>query len=111
MSKYNEIVKLHEMLLEANIEHVWVNRNPEGYPKRLRDGTILDFGWHIVVYRPNGARLISVIEGYGTYGVEVDRLEIMGLLTPEELEYNDVAGWLTADDVFERIVKVVNEND
>lgn len=39
----------------------------------------------------------------GSYGRSEGLLEIMGLLTDEELEYDDVAGYLTADDVFCRI--------
>lgn len=110
MRKYNEIHKLHEMLLDAGIEHEWRNRNPEGYTEWLTDEWNIDLGWQIVVYRPNGSRLISVIEGYGTYGMEDDLLEIMGLLTPEELEWNSVCGSLTAEDVFGRIERAVNES-
>lgn len=109
--KYNEIHKLHEMLLEAGIEHEWVNRNPNGLPHKGKYGYEFDFGWQIVVYRPNGEQMISVIEGYGTYGVEDDLLEIMGLLTPEELEWDSVCGSLTAEDVFGRIVRAVNETE
>lgn len=110
MRKYNEIHKLHEMLLDAGIEHEWVDRNPTGYPKQVTSTHLIDFGWQIVVYRPNGSRLISVIEGYGTYGVINDLLEIMGLLTPEEEEHDSVCGYLTAEDVFERIERAVNES-
>ena len=53
----------------------------------------------------DGSRIISVVEGIGSYGREADKLEIMGLLTPEEAERDSVAGWLTADDVFRRIQK------
>lgn len=103
MSKYREIVKLHEMLCGAGIEHEFVERS-----EHLRDSGF-DFGYQIIVYRPDGERLISVIEGFGTYGEANDLLEIMGLLIPEELEYNVVAGWLTAEDVFERIVRAIND--
>ena len=54
-------------------------------------------------YKLDGSRVISVVEGIGSYGREADKLEIMGLLTPEEAERDSVAGWLTADDVFRRI--------
>lgn len=47
----------------------------------------------------------SVIYGFGSYGYDDGTLEIMGLLTPEEEEYDQVIGWLTADEVFERIRK------
>lgn len=102
--KYNEIHKLHEMLLDAGIEHEFVERR-----KYLGDSG-LDWGYQICVYRPDGERLISVIEGFGTYGEANDLLEIMGLLTPEEEELNSVCGWLTAEDVFGRIVRAVNES-
>lgn len=47
----------------------------------------------------------SVIYGYGSYGFNNGTLEIMGLLTPEEEEYDQVVGYLTAEEVFERISK------
>lgn len=52
----------------------------------------------------------SVIQGHGTYGMEKNLLEIMGLLTPEELENDTVRGHLTAEEVFERISKHWVEN-
>jgi hypothetical protein len=50
-------------------------------------------------------RVISVIGGFGAYGHEQDKLEIMGLLTPyEKFYYGDsVVGYLTAKNVFKRI--------
>ena len=51
----------------------------------------------------------SVIYGYGSYGYDNGLLEIMGLLTPEELEYDSVCGYLTAEDVFQRIDKHYKE--
>lgn len=47
----------------------------------------------------------SAIWGYGSYGYEEGLIEIMGLLTPEEEEYDSVKGYLTADNVFNRIKK------
>jgi hypothetical protein len=34
-------------------------------------------------------------------------IEIMGLLTPEEQEYDSVVGYLTAEEVFRRIKEAV----
>ena len=48
-------------------------------------------------------KVCSVIYGGFSYGGVEGFLEIMGLLTPKEKEYDMVVGWLTADDVFERI--------
>ena len=38
-----------------------------------------------------------------SYGGKEGLLEIMGLLDEEESEYDDVLGWLTAENVFARI--------
>ena len=45
----------------------------------------------------------------GTYGSEEDKLEIMGLLTEIEEEEDSVRGWLTAEEVFKRIKKHIEE--
>lgn len=111
-----EIERLHKMLLDAGIEHEWRDRTPGGYGRLRRRAPDLfaeepKWGWQIVIHYPDGEQMISAIEGRSTYGVESDRIEIMGLLTPEEEEYGSVAGWLTAEDVFQRIVRVVNASD
>ena len=116
--KYKEIHKLHEMLLEAGIEHEWRDRRVQFDPvgkvsawQKSRNVPEYEWGWQIVVYYPDGERMISAIEGWGTYGEERDLIEIMGLLTPEESKYDSVAGYLTAEDVFSRIERAVrNEN-
>lgn len=100
MAKYTEIFKLKEMLEKANIPFYW------------RDETCIfeyigEEKYQIEYPRAyhNGERACSIIQGYGTYGAEQNLLEIMGLLTPEEAEQDSVCGWLTADNVFERIKK------
>lgn len=119
-----EIHRLHEMLTEAGIEHSWLDRTPECYKHLIVDDLVenprklrrINWGYQIVIYRPDGERLISAIEGYGTYGYggwdhgtgdtdekDGDLIEIMGLLTPEEQEHDSVVGYLTAEEVFRRI--------
>lgn len=106
-----EIHKLHEMLLEAGIEHEWIDRRKQFDP----DGSIAamgfdhDYGWQILVHDVEGDRIISAIQGWCTYGVECDLIEIWGLLTPEERERDSVAGYLTAQEVFERIASRVDQ--
>ena len=87
---YQEILKLHRMLAEHDIPHV-VRRAFEG--------------WQVCypVRRPDENCVVDAIEHRGSYGQQNDLLEIMGLLTPEESECDCVAGYLTAEDVFERI--------
>lgn len=84
---YKEILRLSEMLTRANIPHVL---------ERLYDG------WKLVYVGAD-------CEGYAvehciSYGRDADRLEIVGLLTDaEEYIFDGVMGYLTAENVFERI--------
>lgn len=48
-------------------------------------------------------RVCSVIQNCYSYGGEENLLEIAGLLTDEEKETDEVAGWLSAEQVFNRI--------
>lgn len=93
--KYREIKRLYEMLVEAEIP-CEIERTMDGWQ----------------VFYPNKKERISdAIEFTGSYGCEVNKLEIMGLLTYEELEKNFVAGYLTAEDVFERWEKDYKKED
>ena len=47
----------------------------------------------------------SAIQGTYSYGGKMNLIEIMGLLTPKEEEQDEVVGYLTADEVYERIKK------
>lgn len=83
------------MLSEANIPHT--------------TETMFD-GWQ-VCYPDNKKSedcVMDAIQHYGSYGSDVNKLEIMGLLTPDEEEHDSVVGWLTAEDVFERICEHYN---
>ena len=90
-SNYQEILKLDRMLTDASIPHTL---------DRLFDG------WQVCYpTREEPELVMDAIEHYGSYGKDEDKLEIMGLLTPDEEEYDSVLGYLTAEDVFERIRK------
>lgn len=97
---YKEIFKLKVMLDNANIpyeflDRSWVLLNKIEHPS-----------YQIIVYKQNSEdRLISVVEGYGTYGEQEDLLEIMGCLTEKEEQEDRVLGHLSADEIFERIKK------
>lgn len=52
-----------------------------------------------------GNLICSAIWGTCSYGYDHGLIEIMGLLTPEEEEYDEVVGYLTPEDVFFRIVE------
>ena len=90
-SNYQEILKLDRMLTDASIPHTL---------DRLFDG------WQVCYpTREEQELVMDAIEHYGSYGKDEDKLEIMGLLTPDEEEHDSVLGYLTAEDVFERIRK------
>ena len=85
---YKEIFKLRDMLDKAGIPYICENGFMHG----------------LAIAYPNRENMVcSAIEHDGSYGRENDKIEIMGLLTEEESKYDDVAGWLTAEDVFKRI--------
>lgn len=84
---YQEIWKLQEMLEKAKIPYEF---------EPVYDG------WHIL-YPGSAVTTCSCIEHFYSYGSRSDRLEIMGLLTPDEIAVNSVAGYLSADEVFGRI--------
>lgn len=90
-SNYQEILKLDRMLTDASIPHTL---------DQLFDG------WQVCYpTREQPELVMDAIEHYGSYGKDEDKLEIMGLLTPDEEEHDSVLGYLTAEDVFERIRK------
>lgn len=98
--KYQEILKLHAMLLDKDIPHE-INRDIDG--------------WHIHYPCFGKERVLSAVEFKGTHGAEQDLIEILGLLTPGEFLMDSVKGYLTAEDIFNRINKhyeeVQNENN
>ena len=63
------------------------------------------FGTTQVIYPSEEVWKCDVICHQFSYGGDEGLLEIMGLLTDEEAEYDDVVGYLTADDVFSRIIR------
>lgn len=98
-TRYKEILKLKEML-EKNSIPFRFSESFGGYHIEY------PFPYTIVLGRRSKELICSVIEHDGSYGHEEDLLEIMGLLTEEEKEYgSEVAGWLTAENVYERISK------
>lgn len=86
-AKYHEILLLEVDLYRAKIPHIFQPHMG---------------GWRIAY--PNDEKTVcSAIEHNGSYGQEDDKIEIMGLLTEEESACDSVVGWLTAEEVFNRI--------
>ena len=97
---YTEIFRLKEMLEKNNIEFEFIDRNK----KQLE----MHESYQIICTN-NNKRFISVIQGTYTYGSREDKLEIMGLLTEEEMQDDGVLGYLTAEEVLKRIKKYLKE--
>ncbi len=108
-TKYKEIFKLKKMLEEAGIPFSWnegwgYGKEREEELRKVAPDLVEHYQICYPVFDPEH-RWISVIEGFGTFGAEQDRLEIMGGFTPwEQFKYDDlVMGHLTAKNVFKRI--------
>lgn len=105
--KYKEIFKLKKMLEDANIPFEFIEGFGFADDKYLKVicPDLLDH-YQLCYPKKGEDQYISVIEGFGTYGEERDRLEILGGFTPmEELENGRTTpiGGLTAKNVFKRI--------
>lgn len=90
VKSYDEIFKLEGMLKAEGIPFVY-HRQPDMC------------GFQICYPEDGENRVCSIILHSGSYGRGEGLLEIMGLLKPDEKECDDVVGYLTAEDVFERI--------
>ena len=95
---YTEIFKLKAMLENAKVEFEFIDRSVDVKLVSLISS------YQISVPNIGESQIISVNQGNGTYGGDEDLLEIFGLLTPEETKQGDVCGYLTAQNVFERIM-------
>lgn len=85
-----EMNKLIEMLNNANIPFELTTDILENENNQV---------WYPSFKNP----ICDVICHQYSYGGRDGLLEIAGLLTEEEAEYNDVVGYLTAENVFNRI--------
>lgn len=103
---YTEILKLRKMLKQAGIPHKFKDNSVRCVSE---SENTLELTIYQILYPDENKRVISVVEGNGTYGGGADKLEIMGLLTPKEEKEDSVLGGLTAEEVFKRIEKHYKE--
>lgn len=87
---FSQIYRLKFMLEEAKIPFDFI-------PRPTYNG-------YQIIYPNEAKRSCSVILHDCSCGHESGLLEIMGLLTDEEFEHDSVRGYLTAEDVFKRIL-------
>lgn len=102
--KYTEILKLKSMPEKAGIPFTFTD-DSFGVKKKFDAGkpVVKAYYYHLYpAYQIRLGDLADVIEHCDSYGNEQDLLEIMGGLTEEEMERDEVLGFLTAEEVFER---------
>lgn len=98
--KYTEIFKVKEMLEEANIPFAFTDDLFN--VKEKIDAGARNFYPLYPAYRIQLGDIADVIQHCYSYGNQQDLLEIMGGLTEKEMDYDDVLGYLTAEEVFKR---------
>lgn len=96
-----EISRLHNMLDDEGIDHVYRNRF-DGADEGI------DWGYQIFISLCDG-RILSVIQGAGTYGFRENLLE--SAIVHENGGVADVHGWLSAECVLERILSEIFDAD
>ena len=106
-SRITELDKLENYLKENDIEYERIDKGISpgilmGAPDFVSGG----FGERHQICVPHKGPDCDwdVICNYGSYGFEDGLLELMGtLVTEEEHEYDSVVGYLTAEDIIERL--------
>jgi hypothetical protein len=105
--KFIEIFKLKELIDNYNMNNSEEQRIKYKFKNDgFKQGETEYTGYHMWCYEENEDNwYISIIQNFGSYGREKDLLEIMGLLTTEESQNDSVVGYLTFENVFNRIKK------
>lgn len=103
--KLNELNKLEEYLKDHN--YIYTRIDKDGKESLFIDYELLNTH-QLIVYSDESKtreyREWDAICHYGSYGYEEGLLEIYGNIVPEN-DYDDVMGWLTADDVIKLLEK------
>lgn len=105
IKRIEEMEKLEKYLMDKNIPYeINIVRSYDSrWPIKL-DKTPAYYKQICVPVFDSEKRKWDAVCHWGTYGFEDGLLEIMGdILTEEDLEYDTVKGFLTADEVIERI--------
>lgn len=102
----DEINKLYNWLMEHKDFYGWRVDKFDHHPH-------LSFSpWYqVIIYDKDDGRLWDAVWHSFSYGFEEGLLEILGddLVDEDEGCGSGVAGWLTADDVIERVIKAYGE--
>lgn len=103
-----ELDKLEKYLKDNNIPHQRIDERPNLTNMQGLELFGLGYDFHQICVPSRTNCEFDVICHKGSYGYEEGLLEIMGLLTEEEAEEDSVLGYLSAEDVIERINTMSN---
>ncbi len=98
-----EMDKLEEYLKEKGYNYTRGRRFCEETDRFYREVLHTDGGEQINVYSDKGRCLWDAICGDGSYGYKQGLLEIMGSIVNKREDGDSVVGYLTAQDIIERL--------
>lgn len=93
--------KVYDFGSESELDKLaqYLDEHDISYERIDKESADSDINRHqIIVRSKEGTRLWDAVCQYGSYGYEEGLLEVMGIITDE-----DVEGWLTAQDVISRL--------
>lgn len=99
----SELDKLEKYLKKHRYNYTRKQRLDDIEEKFLNKHLHKTGGEQIVVFDEYGNRLWDAICGYGSYGYELGLLEIMGSPVIKPSDFESVAGYLTADNIIQRL--------
>jgi len=109
MRDLTELNKLEEYLKARGMRYERFDNNDETVG--ARDGIIYKFDLHQIIVPDSGSEAKwDAICQRGSYGAEEGLLEIYGVIVPESAG-DSVEGFLTAQDVIERIEQVYGKEE
>lgn len=99
----SEMDKLEKYLKKHGYNYTRKQRFDDKTEKYLNEYLHQIGGEQIVVFDESGNRLWDAICGYGSYGYERGLLEVMGSPVVKPSDGDSVAGYLTADNIIQRL--------
>lgn len=101
--EHKEIKKLHKLLTEEGIPHDFAPHDAGGYRISYFGNKDIPEAKYDIYHSHILEAICSAIETPKSLGNEEDKIEISGLLSSEERDHDFILGYLTAENVFERI--------
>lgn len=103
----DEINRLYNWLMENKDFYGWRVEKFDHHPNDIK---FYNPWYQVIIYDKDDGRLWDAVWHSFSYGFKQGLLEIMGdEIVNEDEDGDSVVGWLTADDVIERVIKAYGE--